>query len=439
MNLDEEIPDIISVWRQLVETKIIPIVQNFNTYYEGNIFSLDRTYNYNKDFLDKQKNIIICCKQPGVKNVLNIGFNSGNSTLLMLLSNPSIKITCVDIKSHMYVEPCFNIINNLFKNRITFLSGNSIDILKNLNDKFDLIHIDGSINNDVVKLDIKNSIRLAKLNSILIMDDYDYEPIKTLWDFNVKLYNLSECNFKIQKNIFQSIKIKEEKVIKSNLLCFYTFFIGSNNTTNDVPNVPSKNYDCYYFTNNKYKYNSLLNTQWIPVLLDNIPLNEDCNISLFQSKELKACPDNFSQLTKYKYTCYFDSYLNLFEDVILNKITYMENENKIICMSKHPFIDGKVWDEYTESINHHNQYFTEKDKYFNYINKKLNLGFKDKLEYHYTTNFIIRKNTDFCKNINSLWYENIKECGIQCQISFFFIQQIFKDTIYTVNFSECYT
>jgi predicted O-methyltransferase YrrM len=441
MNLDEEIKDIISVWRELVETKIIPLVKSLKThYYEGNIFSLDKTYDYNEKFLDKQQNIILSCKQPNVKNVLNIGFNSGNSTILMLLSNPNIKITCVDINSHHYVEPCFDIVNNLFKNRIKFLTGNSINILKNLDDKFDLIHIDGSNNTDIVKTDIENSIKLGNINSILIMDDYDYEPIQKIWDFNTKLYNLSDCNFKIKNNIFQSIKIKnDEEVTKPNFLCFYTCFIGSNNNlSNVVPNVPSNKYDCYYFTNNKDKYNSLLNTQWIPVLLDNIPLTDDYNISSFQSKELKACPSNFSQLNKYKYTCYFDSKLNLFEDVILTKITNMENANKIICISKHPFIDGKVWDEYTEAINYQDRYYIEKEKYSNYINKKLSLGFKDKLEYHYTTNFIIRKNTEFCKIINNIWYEHIRECGIQCQISFFFIQQIFKDTIYTVEFSECY-
>ena len=213
MKIDEEIKDIISVWRELVETKIIPVVKNFNTYYEGNIFSLDHKYDYNPNFLDKQKNIIILCKQPNVKNVLNIGFNSGNSTLLMLLSNPNITITCVDIKSHVYVEPCFNIINNLFKNRIKFLSGNSINILKNLDDKFNLIHIDGSISKDIVKFDIKNSINLANTNGILIMDDYDYEPIKQIWDYNTNLYKLSNCNFKIHDNIYQSVKIKEHDII----------------------------------------------------------------------------------------------------------------------------------------------------------------------------------------------------------------------------------
>ena len=416
MNLDEELKDIISVWREIVETKIIPVVKSFNTYYEGNIFSLDHNYDYNTNFLDKQKNIIISCKQPNVKNVLNIGFNSGNSTLLMLLSNPNITITCVDIKSHVYVDSCFNIINNLFKNRITFLCGNSIDILKNLDDKFDLIHIDGCNNTSVVKLDIENSIKLANTNGILIMDDYDYEPIKKIWDFNTKLYKLSNCNFKIQDNIYQSIKIKTETVIQKNFLCYYTCFFGSNNNvSNVVPNVPSNNYDCYYFTNNTDKYLDLLNTPWIPVLLNDIPVNEDYNISSFQSKELKACPHRFSQLTKYKYTCYFDSKLNLYEDIILNKITNMDQKNKIICISKHHCIQGKVWDEYTEAINYQNRYYIEKDRYSNYINKNLSLDFKD------TMDLLLHHNNFLRKNYQPNRDKYLEKFGVNKKISNFFV------------------
>jgi hypothetical protein len=32
--------------------------------------------------------------------------------------------------------------------------------------------------------------------------------------------------------------------------------------------------------------------------------------------------------------------------------------------------------------------------------------------------------------INTTWYEHINECGIQDQISFFFVKQLFNDNIY---------
>jgi len=32
--------------------------------------------------------------------------------------------------------------------------------------------------------------------------------------------------------------------------------------------------------------------------------------------------------------------------------------------------------------------------------------------------------------INTEWFKHIQECGIQCQISLFFIKQLFDDFIY---------
>ena len=36
--------------------------------------------------------------------------------------------------------------------------------------------------------------------------------------------------------------------------------------------------------------------------------------------------------------------------------------------------------------------------------------------------------------LNNTWYKHIQECGIQCQISFFFVKQLFPDII--VSFTE---
>jgi hypothetical protein len=36
--------------------------------------------------------------------------------------------------------------------------------------------------------------------------------------------------------------------------------------------------------------------------------------------------------------------------------------------------------------------------------------------------------------MNTLWFDNIQDCGIQCQISFFFVKQLFSECI--LSFSE---
>jgi len=55
---------------------------------------------------------------------------------------------------------------------------------------FDLIHIDGGHSPDIAGNDIIQSYRLAKKGSVLIMDDYDFCDLKTLWDVYVESFKL---------------------------------------------------------------------------------------------------------------------------------------------------------------------------------------------------------------------------------------------------------
>ena len=81
------------------------------------------------------------------KNILEIGFNTGHSALLFLISNPESKLTCFDIVSHKYTMPCFEYLNSLFPGRINLIAGDSTitvpefyKVCSNIN-KFDLIFI----------------------------------------------------------------------------------------------------------------------------------------------------------------------------------------------------------------------------------------------------------------------------------------------------------
>jgi len=234
--------------------------------------------------------------------------------------------------------------------------------------------------------------------------------------------------------IFYNYHEKLDNVHDKNKLVYYTCFFGDNNNiANMINDPPSNYYDCYYFTNNQLTYNSLINTNWIPIFID-IPIKDTLTENAMDAKELKACPHHFKELTKYEYTCYFDSKLivksNEVEDMINN---ILKDSQFLYIVSKHPFLtSNNVWDEYNESF-HQPRYAIEKDKYYNYIIKQLNNGLSDTSDVHYQTGFIIRKSSEKTNEINDLWYEHIKECGIECQISFFFIQQIYKKYIYTIE------
>lgn len=85
----------ISKAKQYIDTYLLPIIHNSGELLEGNIFMFHHTTNYTNLFLNKTKNISNMVLNQNIKNVMEIGFNSGFSTLLMLLSNSNIYISCL--------------------------------------------------------------------------------------------------------------------------------------------------------------------------------------------------------------------------------------------------------------------------------------------------------------------------------------------------------
>jgi precorrin-6B methylase 2 len=198
----------IDEWKKIIQGKLMPKIIECNTPLEGNIYSLNNHTEYYDYFLSKQRNISLCginLKQNS--EILEIGFNSGFSALLLLLSShPSVKITCVDINYHPYTIPCFNIIKELFPDRIEILLGSSVDVLPKLTKKYDLIHIDGCHLTEIAEIDIKNSLSLINNNGIMIMDDIDYKDLNIIWNKYVDNYNLIDVDFEIHNCKFHSIK-----------------------------------------------------------------------------------------------------------------------------------------------------------------------------------------------------------------------------------------
>ncbi len=211
-------------------------------------------------------------------------------------------------------------------------------------------------------------------------------------------------------------------------LAFYTCFYGNNNNESfKIPALPSTKYKCYYYTNNKNLLQKIKKTKWIGIY-DNQPISDDLIVSAFQSKKIKAMPNKYKHLKKHNYLCYLDSKLKqLNESFIENCIDeYFINNNYAFLVRKHEFIKGSVWNEYKESMKQ-SRYVTEKSKYINYIKNQINNGLKETTSFHCQTGLIIRNmNHPDINNINKTWYNHICNCGIQCQISFYFVKQLFK-------------
>jgi len=200
--------------KSYIDKYLLPMIHNSHEKLEGNIFMLHNTLKYSDMFLNKQKNISNLVLNKNIKKVMEIGFNSGFSTLLMLLSNPNIHISCFDLGEHKYTLPCYKQLKETFGNRIVLTIGDSTKTLEHVNDNYDLIHIDGGHSSQVANSDITNSYRLSKQGTILIMDDYDFPNLHSLWDSYILNYNLKKLHINVYNSPHHDVKF----VYKNNII-----------------------------------------------------------------------------------------------------------------------------------------------------------------------------------------------------------------------------
>jgi len=215
-------------------------------------------------------------------------------------------------------------------------------------------------------------------------------------------------------------------------LAFYTCFYGTdNNVACAIPELPSEQYSCYFYTNNRGLIDQLKHTKWIPVY-DEKPIYGNATGDTMSSKHIKTCPQDYAELQNYDYLCFFDSKIrkineSFVEDCI--KKHFIEG-NYALLLREHWFVKENVWNEFNESMLQE-RYRLERGKLETYIKTQLAAGFNEKTKNHCACGFLIRNmKHEKIKEIGKTWYAHIQECGIQDQISFFFVKQMFEECIY---------
>ena len=138
---------------------------------EGNILS-------SNDYIPKIYNLFTAAREVKSGRILEIGFNAGFSTIIMLLANPMVHVTAIDICVHPYVKWCVNIVQELFPNRLTFIEGDSKSIFPQ--GIFGLIHIDGDHSIEGATCDLRNALSIQ--GALIILDDTNYPHIAQLWN-----------------------------------------------------------------------------------------------------------------------------------------------------------------------------------------------------------------------------------------------------------------
>tara|TARA_Y100000389_G_scaffold165984_1_gene170388 strand:+ start:416 stop:2896 length:2481 start_codon:yes stop_codon:yes gene_type:complete len=110
-----------------------------------------------------------------VHNVLEIGFLAGHSAEMFLKMNSYVNVTSVELGAFQSVACGKKYIDKNYPKRHTLLKGDSNEIIpifvENTNIKFDIILIDGSYEEKMVRADIMNCRDLAHENTLLIINN----------------------------------------------------------------------------------------------------------------------------------------------------------------------------------------------------------------------------------------------------------------------------
>ena len=218
-------------------------------------------------------------------------------------------------------------------------------------------------------------------------------------------------------------------------IVFYTYLIGNiENIKLNIQPLPSKKYKGYYYTNNPKIFSALASSDWTAVWVDK-PSTDDPIENCMYGKQFKLFPDKLPELTGYQYVCFVDSKVQqISESWLEGTIQYfMVEQNMALLLRQHPFVLPSIFEEYNESMLQL-RYQVEKDQYLTYIQNQLDKGLKAETDYHCACGLLIRNMAhEKTSRINKLWDKHIQECGIQDQISFFFVKQYFYDVIYAFS------
>ena len=130
-----------------------------------------KNYKLLDDIYNKQ--ILLFNKVKDKSNILEIGTYMGHSLLIMLVSNPKINVTTIDLNDR-YAKPVTSYLMSEFPDaKIEFIHNNSLNVIKKLKSKFDFFHIDGAHKNKIITQEFNYIKNLNKTESLEIIFDDD--------------------------------------------------------------------------------------------------------------------------------------------------------------------------------------------------------------------------------------------------------------------------
>ena len=220
--------------------------------------------------------------------------------------------------------------------------------------------------------------------------------------------------------------------MKVAVYCVYTGPYGTKASV--LPKIPDNPFfDYYFYTNNRLLYDEATQhpfwkAKWIE---EETPDEYSANMAC---KKLKAMPHKETILNTYDFTVYLDTKINFGEhhwgititEEFIRDVLYKTERMRLF---QHTEERTSVMDELREAL-YQERYANERERIEKYIEQKDQEGYRRDCEDFLLTGYIFRKMKDpQVERIGEEWYEEIQKCGLECQISFHYMFQKFKDLI----------
>jgi hypothetical protein len=167
---------------------------------------------------------------------------------------------------------------------------------------------------------------------------------------------------------------------------------------------------------------------WKRVWLD-IPIHNDNIQDAMASKELRCCPERFPELAGYDYLCWIDSKMRISNvDNVMRMLDILVSSDMLVAATKHPLPYTTVWGEYEAAIQYP-KYAQQKESYKQYIEEQIAKGADPNKPLRICSGFRLMKMNERRKILGETWLSHIQQCGIECQISWQFIHQLYEDAV----------
>ena len=165
------------------------------------LMSPDST-DYEPSMYGKQCNLFDGAKSA--TSALEIGVHGGHSLLIMLLANPTLRITCIDICVWSHTEKCVEYLNGAFGGRVTLIKGDTLDVLPGLvwttietSSFWDLAHIDGCHDIAVIRREFELVKDRLAAGALVVFDDYSApglaDAIGGEWSDQLAVVDIPNC------------------------------------------------------------------------------------------------------------------------------------------------------------------------------------------------------------------------------------------------------